>query len=217
MDELSKSHEQLKLLQPILEIIRRAPKFEQDIEFLLGSPSLAQHLMQQRQGQWMPQSSASSKHYSPPELQQYIDRLHHLATENPIVLLPYVYHMYSAILAGGAMIKRLVKLAYGLKSDHGVQIFILSQDPNLPNAQAVRKKLKHILDYEMKLSDEDKQLILQESMQVFRQNNALVATVKDTNSFAIAVRQLVLHIVGIAFALGAVSAAIVWRLGRDNK
>ena len=202
-------HEQLKLLHPLLHIIRRAPRFEQDFASLLGNEILVREVMQRRL--WM---SGQSKMYSPPELQAYIDRLRHLSEEKPIALIAYVYHMYMAILAGGAMIKRMVKIAYGLKSDDGVRIFVLPYDDEFPNSKVIRNKLKHILNHDMQLTENDKQLILQESSQVFQRNNALVATVKDSDVFAVAFRRGIRRMGAILFVIGAILATLFFVYGR---
>lgn len=198
--EAHKNHEQLKLLYPMLNIFRRAPRFEEDFRSLLGSDILVHEVMQRRI--WM--LPGHPKQYSPPVLQTYIDRLRHLSKERPIVLVAYVYHMYSAILAGGSIIKRMVKVAYRLKSDDGVRIFVLPYNDEFPNSKAIHNKLKHIVNHEMQLSEDDKQQIMDESFQVYRLNNALVATVKDSDVFAVTFRRCVRGMGAILLAIGVI-------------
>ena len=201
--EEHKNHEQLKFIYPLLNVMRRAPRFEDDFASLLGSEILVHEVMQRRL--W---TSGDSKLYSPPELQSYIDRLRHLSKENPIVLVAYVYHMYSAIFAGGAIVKRMVKLAYGIKSDDGVQIFILPHDDEFPNSQVFQNKFKRIINHDLQITESDKQQIIQESMQVFQRNNTLVATVKDSDIFAVVFRRFTRSIGGILLVVIVIIAVV---------
>jgi heme oxygenase len=199
-----KDHEHLKQFYHMLEILRRAPRFEKDMKSLLGSEDLANQLKQRRCTE-----GAQKKAYSPPELQAYIDQLRLLSNDNPVALLAYVYAMYSAILSGGAMIRPMVKRAYGLKTDEGVQMFMIAHDDEFPNSKSVQKKMKQILNEDMQLSEDDKQLILTESPKVFARNNALVASVKDTAIFATTSRDCLRYIGGIIIAVGVAIAAMV--------
>ncbi len=208
--EEHKNHEQLKLLHPMLNILRRAPSFEDDFRSLLGSEILVREVMQRRI--WM--LPGQSKQYSPPVLQAYIDRLRHLSKERPIVLVAYVYHMYSAILAGGTIIKRIVKMTYGLKSDDGVQIFVLPYNDDFTNSKVVHNKLKHVVNHEMQLSEDHKQQIIDESLQVFLLNNALAATVKDSDVFAVTFRRCVRNMGAVFLAIGAICVLFFVFYGR---
>jgi heme oxygenase len=199
--EKHKHHKHLKLIHPILSILRCGKRFEEDMKSLLGSDDLATKLMQRR-------GPSHEARYSPPELQAYVDRLRHLSKDNPTVLIAYIYTMYSAIMAGGAIIRRIVKRAFGLTTDHGVQLFVLPHCDDFPNSKAVRNALKKIINEDMQLSEEEKQLIIKEAQTVFQRNNALVATVKDTAVFTAASRRCLMDVGGIAIAVAVIIAAV---------
>jgi heme oxygenase len=214
LEERHKDHQQLKLLLPLLPLIRRGPKFEQDMEALLGGDKeLAQKLVQRR----CPQTDSKNGNktvYSPPELQAYIDNLHRLSEENPLALLAYVYAMYGAIMAGGFIIKRMVRRAFSLKTNEGVHIFEVEvEGSGFANVKALRNEMKRILNEDMNLSKEQEDLILAESPQVFVRNNALVATVQDTFVFARATQDCIrfLALVVIAPLLVVVMAVYLAR------
>ena len=85
-----------------------------------------------------------------------------------------------AIFAGGFLIKRMVKHAFSLKSDDGIQIFVLETDTNV---KAFRNHFKSILNETIKVTEEQVQLLMEESTQVLTRNNLLVATVQTTRAF----------------------------------
>lgn len=207
--EKHKDHKQLGLLYPILPILRRGSRFEEDMKSLLGGEDLVRALIQRRVTK-----NEEKRVYSPPELQAYIDHLHDLSNDNPVALVAYVYSMYSAIMAGGAIIKRMVKRAYSIKTEEGVQIFIIDVDANFPNSKTVSNEMKRIINAEMEISEEEKELILKESSQVFVQNNALVATVKDTAIFATATKDCLRFFGSIVVSLLVVLIAILTVYGK---
>jgi heme oxygenase len=177
--EKHREHAQLRLLYPLLPQLRRASFFEQDMISLLGSKSSADLVMARRISMRDGQDQ-----FSPPELQEYINHLRMLSEKDPLLLLPYFYSMYGAIFAGGAIIKRMVKRAFSLKNDEGVEMFNVSfQDSDFKNVTEFRNEMKRRLDEVMEISEDDKDRIVQESPQVFVRNNALVATAQDSDVF----------------------------------
>jgi heme oxygenase len=155
---------------------------------LLRNGDLVEELKQRRV-----LKTGKQKVYSPPELQAYIDNLRHLSENDPVALIAYVSAMYGAIMAGGAMIKRMVKKAYSIKNEEGVQIFIIDVDDKFPNSKKVSNEMKRIINVEMTLSEDEKKRIISESSKVFARNNALVATVQNTAVFATATRHCLLY------------------------
>jgi len=142
--EKHKDHEQLKLLYPMLNILRRASRFEADMKYLVGNDKIkAEQIMNRRikchsnhkkshdndndndnsngngnissnNNDMMVVDVNDEVVFHPPELQEYIDTLRHYSKTNPILLIPYIFAMYGAITAGGYMIKRMVKTAFRL-------------------------------------------------------------------------------------------------------
>jgi heme oxygenase len=177
--ERHKDHPQLKLLYPLLPTLRRAKLFEKDMTSLLQSQEKADLLKDRRIHR-----GDNGEEFSPPELQAYIDHLRQLSDEDPSLLIPYIYSMYGAIMAGGSIIKRMVKVAFSLKTNDGVQMLVMSMEGSgYKNIAEFRKDMKQQLDEKMNLTKDQEERILCEGPEVFKRNNALVATVKDTKVF----------------------------------
>jgi len=187
--ETHKHHPQLGLFHPYLEILRRAPNFERDMEFMLrDSTTTTMKELRQRRRRKMNTTNEEDE-FSPPELQDYIDNLRRLSDENPIVLVAYVHHMYGAIMAGGFMIKKMVQRVFSLQKDgnsDGVQAFevdLTNDTKKFTTVKGLRKEMNRIINEEMKLTPQQEEAILKESPSVFVRNNALVATAKETPAF----------------------------------
>lgn len=194
-------HPALQKLQPIVPIFQRASRFRKDILFMMPNELEAKELMERRRcrrkvvdtiASSTSSLSADGKadtsvlQYSPPELQAYVDRLHHVAETNPIQLLAYMYSMYGAITGGGYIISRTVQRAFSLPRDDklGVQIFDFDfQNTPYQSGKAAWNEFKRILDDDIQLDESDIQLLLEEAPKVFVGNNALVGTVHETLAF----------------------------------
>ncbi|KAI9992936.1 hypothetical protein PInf_014878 [Phytophthora infestans] len=116
-------HDAFRGLYEILNEIARADGIAKDLRFYLGED-------------W------STKYQSTQAVQNYVNHLQELEKKNPILVLPYCYHMYMAMLAGGAMIKKL----------------------------ALRDTIKEKIDT-VPHDEETKKKILAESMTCFKMNN----------------------------------------------
>merc|ERR1712032_1195831 len=81
----------------------------------------------------------------------------------------------------------MVKRAMGLKKDNdeGVRAFSFTE----LNSRDLRRRLKHAVNNELKLSKGEEEKILKESEEVFNRNNLLVGTVQNSQSFNDAVRK----------------------------
>jgi heme oxygenase len=178
--EHHKEHPQLNLLSPLLPTLRRAELFEKDVVSLLQSQEKADLLRDRR----IHKDDNGKEYFSPPELQAYIDHLRQLSDEEPFLLIPYIYSMYGAIMAGGSIIKRMVKVAFSLKTNDGVEMLVMSMEgSSYKNIAEFRKDMRRRLDEKMNLTKDQEERILCEAPAVFKRNNALVATVKDTTVF----------------------------------
>jgi heme oxygenase len=140
--------------------------------------------------------------------------------------------MYSAILAGGAIIKRVVKTTLSLKTDAGVEMFNMSfssteegtepADSTFPatfpgvectNRAEFRMAFRRTFNEEMELSESAQLRIVEEAPHVFVRNNALVATARDTDAFRTVWATFVTCLWAILASLGAVVLA-VWMYPR---
>ncbi|CAJ1911753.1 unnamed protein product [Cylindrotheca closterium] len=179
--EKHKDDSRLSAIYPLLPILQRAALFEKDMISLLENDEKAAELLKARR---IRTDENGKETFSPPELQTYINHLRKLSEEQPILLIPYIYSMYGAIMAGGTAIKRMVKRAFSLKTDGGVEMFgIPLEGSDYKNVKEFRNDMKSKLEDEMELTAEEEVLILEEAPKVFIRNNALVATATDTEVF----------------------------------
>jgi heme oxygenase len=230
--EIHKTHPQLGCLYQLLPVLRRAPLFEKDMTALLvGSANnkdegVAADLKRRR----ITVDDNGIETFSPPELQRYITHLRKLSKEDPLLLLPYIYSMYSAILAGGAIIKRMVKTTFSLKTDAGVEMFLMSfsskeevsqqqqqqqpqPQPGFSNRAEFRTAFRRIINDDMEISESDQVRIVEEAPRVFARNNALVATARDTDAFRTVWANFQTYLWMIPASVGAVILA-VWMSSR---
>ena len=164
-------HPELSKLARFLPTLRRSAGFEADLRFFLSDEQLAATKERCQRGE-------------PPELAAYLARLEELERSDPILLLAYAYHMYMAIFAGGYQIRRAVKKALRLKDEQGTRAFCF--DDLGPSTKGFREEYKHAINTELSVTEEEMSRLLGESIRVFAQNNALVATVQDSEAFATA-------------------------------
>ena len=232
-----KDHPQLGCLFKFLPLLRRAPLFEKDMAALLGGTiddNKEGAVKELKRRRITVDGDTGIERFSPPELQEYITHLRRLSEEDPLLLLPYIYSMYSAILAGGAIIKRMVKTTLSLKTDAGVEMFHMSfssrkeeeeEDNNEPadsttfpgvmctNRAEFRIAFRNTINEEMKISESDQLRIVKEAPQVFVRNNALVATARNTDAFRAVWSTFITWLWVILTSLGAVVLA-VWMYPR---
>ena len=204
--EKHKSHPALKQLYPLLPYLRRSPKFEEDMKFLLGGKQEEVDLLTSRRSSI---GEDGNEEFSPPELQAYIDHLRKLSDDQPLLLIPYIYSMYGAILAGGSIIKRMVRGAFSLNDDRGVSMFVVALDGSqFKNILEFRNAMRKTLDEETSLTPEEEELILAEAPKVFQRNNSLVATVKDSQVFMTVWKRCQNYaVLGVSVAIAILAAA----------
>jgi heme oxygenase len=222
--KLHKTHPQLGRLYQLLPLLRRAPLFEKDMTALLVGTAKEEEDNNKDEGaatdlkrRRITVDDNGIETFSPPELQTYITHLRKLSNEDPLLLLPYVYSMYSAILAGGAIIKRMVKTTFSLKTDAGVEMFLMSfsskeeesqQQPVFSNCAEFRTAFRRIIDDDMEISESDQVRIVKEAPRVFARNNALVATARDTDAFRTVWANFQTYLWMIPASVGAVILAV---------
>ena len=192
--ELQKGHKQIGKIYPLLELMRRAPGFRKDMEYYLTSDRRAELDQMVQRGE----NSV---------MEDFLQHLDRISKEDPVLILAYIYHEYAGILAGGQIIKRIVQKALGLSkdSDDGVQCFCMSDKTIAP--KIVMSRMKRILNEDIAITEEQHQRIVDEGVEVFRRNNALVNTIHTTNAWADASRaclkRVAIPLVGITVFIGA--------------
>ncbi|XP_077295565.1 heme oxygenase [Arctopsyche grandis] len=128
-----------------------------------------------------------TKHFTRPEVAEYLDRLNTLKTERPLLLLAYVYHLYLGLLSGGQIIRTKRKLRkftwsflnYFKPTDSHVDWVVEFGDMNIGETKKkIRQSINEIAE---NLNDEERLALLDESKKVFMYNNNIIKSVKGTN------------------------------------
>ena len=103
--------------------------------------------------------------------------------------------MYLALLAGGQLIKKIVKKTLGLSSEDGLAVFRFPEGKH-----DIKKKFMDNINA-MDLSREQKDMIIKEKIRIFQMNNAIASTVKTTFSSSQRLIKLIVIIVLLWFFL----------------
>ena len=88
----------------------------------------------------------------------------------------YAHSMYLALLAGGQIIKKIVKRTLGLQDDNGLAIFTFPEGKH-----QLKKQFMDNINA-LDLSREEKDRIIEEKLRVFQMNNAIASNVKASFS-----------------------------------
>ncbi|KAL4128733.1 hypothetical protein PRNP1_007853 [Phytophthora ramorum] len=150
--KIHKEHEAFSGLYELLDEIARADKIAKDLRYYLGED-------------W------NTKYQPTPAVQDYVKHLQELGKKNPILALPYCYHMYMAILAGGMMIKKLVKRSFKPPEGDGLNAFAFDVKSNKALRDTIKDKINAV-----PYDEATKKLILVESMNCFKMNNQVVGS-----------------------------------------
>ncbi|KAJ0402341.1 hypothetical protein ATCC90586_006537 [Pythium insidiosum] len=141
-----KNNDALRGLHEILPDFQRADAFAKDLAFYLGDD-------------W------STKHNPTSAAANYVKRIKEVEKQNPELLLAYFYHMYTALLAGGQMVRKMVKRSFDLKETTGLEVFEFTK-----NRLAIRTTIKDRID-SVAIDETKRKLIMDESLRIFDMNN----------------------------------------------
>lgn len=158
--------------------LERTKAFEKDLQYYLGSD-------------WQGKLELTEP------TKKYCDRIIAAAKEDPTLLVAYSHSMYLALLAGGQIIKRIVRKTLGLPNEEGLAIF------DFPGSD--RKDVKDHLKYNINCLDltrSQKDMILKEKRLCFQMNNAIAESVQlKPSSFKRLFMLLILLLAGFLLIL----------------
>ena len=138
----------------------RIGAFEQDLTFFCGEDA-SKHV----------RSSESIK-----SVRVYVQHLESLERADPVLLLPYAYHLTLAVLSGGQQIKRLVQRGLGLQNA-GVAVLHFDFD-QVGSRTELKQSFKSAVDkVGASLTEDTLRRLESESVNVFRLNNAMVSEI----------------------------------------
>lgn len=158
----------------------RAEQFEKDVTFYLGSDWKSQY-----------QPSAAGK--------KYLDRLNEIIETDPLLLVAYVATIHLGMLAGGQIMKGIIKKTLGLNGDEGTEVFAYD-DP-----KSVKMQLKDTIN-NLGLDREAIEKIFVEKNLVFQMNGDVIANVPVTlGSFQRLFKFIIVVIVLLIIVLMSIS------------
>ncbi|KAI9913687.1 hypothetical protein PsorP6_006488 [Peronosclerospora sorghi] len=164
-----KTHKAFSGLYELFDEFARADGIAKDLYFYLGE-------------NWM------SKYQPTPAVHDYVKHLQELEKKDPILVLPYFYHMYMAMLAGGMIIKKMVQRSFTLPEKQGLNSFSYHvENPKVTSSnlivqmysqslyvwQTLCKSIKDKINA-VPHDAETKKLLLVESVTCFKRNNQVV-------------------------------------------
>ncbi|XP_077971397.1 heme oxygenase 2-like [Styela clava] len=108
-----------------------------------------------------------------PAAQQYVSHLEEICGENPDILIAYVHTMYLALLAGGYILRKIIRRTLGLSTDDGLMIFHFSEGSRIELKNHIKNAINR-----MDLDVDLKEQIVQEKIKIFEMNNEIIANVQ---------------------------------------
>ena len=103
----------------------------------------------------------------------YVNRIHELASSDPVCLIAHAYTRYMGDLSGGQALKRVVRSALELPEGVGTAFYEFAQIPTIEDKKAFKEKYRQALD--SLLIDEDSiKRIIAEANYAFTLNRNVV-------------------------------------------
>jgi len=107
------------------------------------------------------------------EVEEYLAHLRTLEAEEPYLLIPYVYHLFMALLSGGQVMK--AKRAMGGGGGGSMQVLDFGDKA----LGSLKKQMKGAVnEVGRQLGEETVEQIIRESVEVFRWNNTIINSVQ---------------------------------------
>eukprot|EP00877_Chromochloris_zofingiensis_P001692 jgi/Chrzof1/11523/UNPLg00457.t1_GUN2B[v5.2] len=152
LEHLVQKHSDTPELAPVVKVVSNIPRkaaMEEDLQFYLG-PNWANHLAKSRAAE------------------AYVQHLHLLSEQNPVLLLPYAYSFYIPIVLG--FLGQRIHRALQLDSDEGLAFF------SVPDKSMRLQELRDAVNAAGKMmSQQVRQQVVQEAVTHFKLNNSVVA------------------------------------------
>ena len=141
-----------------IEGMRRTKAFEADLDFFFGTS-------------WRTK-------VDPKPVQDYVAHLEKLAQDDPLLLTPYVYHLYMGLLSGGQLLSKKRSLTGAPQDEQGTAVTTFPGE----TPGNLKKKLRSATNGLGEELDKDlKERIIEEGVNVFKLNNSIIHTVEGVN------------------------------------
>ena len=132
----------------------RASQLAQDVTFFLGPD-------------WRKQNPPS------PAAVKYVDRINYVMEKEPVLIFAHAQTMFMAALAGGQILKKIVRKGLGLTGSDGL-LFFEFPDDNVVSVKADIRSSVNGLKMEKKMIDR----VVAEKELIFQLNNGIAANVE---------------------------------------
>ena len=160
-EELFRHQDHKRLWCLYIPELMRCHAFEEDLKYFFGD-------------NWSSLVSPS------PATKDFVQHIHDVGKENPILLATYCHSFYLALMAGGQIIKSMITKSLGLKNGLGTATFQFKSK----NAGQLKKQLKDSING-LGVDDETKNKLIQEKILAYNMTNAIVKEIKlKPSSFA---------------------------------
>jgi heme oxygenase len=177
----------------IIAGIERTNAFEADLDFYFGPGYLKEYSIR-------------------PSVAEYLSHLQTLEEREPLRLMAYLYHLYMGLLSGGQILKRKRDLrnrfkrklhslfqwfGFGIPSSSGNSLLGTAFGQPRPGdaityfgdgrtISDIKKEITFTMnDIASDLSTDEKNSLLEESLEVFRRNNEIVGSIQRTGFIAL--------------------------------
>ncbi|XP_046400685.1 heme oxygenase 2 [Ischnura elegans] len=159
--------------------MRRTEGFKEDLDYYLGE-------------NW-------TETYAPREsVMKYLMHLRELESNDPDMLMAYIFHLYMGLLSGGQILRKKRQLVsrylpFFSSNSRGDKVTEFGEASIL----SLKKQMNTAMnDIAQSLSDEQREKLIEESKMVFELNNQIIRTVRGTNR--VVIKKLVIAAASIA-------------------
>lgn len=119
-----------------------------------------------------------------PAGQVYVDRIHHVANTDPVLLIAHAYTRYMGDLSGGQALRNIVRSALKLPPDQGTALHEFEQLPTMDAKRTFKEKYRAALNA-LTIDDATIQRIVDEANLAFTLNRDVVHELEDDVKAAI--------------------------------
>lgn len=139
----------------------RAPGFEADLEYYLGK-------------NWR---ERVEEEFTTPGVRSYVAHLEELARDDPVLLVPYAFHLHMGMLSGGQILRNTARRTMSLpRSGEGVEMFSLTYRGERGGAVSrLKREYRAVVDgLGSDLDEARTEAFVAASVECFRRNNVIV-------------------------------------------
>ncbi|XP_053620363.1 heme oxygenase 1 [Plodia interpunctella] len=173
------------------KILHRKRAFEEDLFHYLGE-------------EWKTNPKA-------PALENYLQHLQDLERENPKLLMAYVYHLYLGLLSGGQILAKKRKM-FGEKNPTPETYIDKVTDFSEADIGQLKKDFREVMNQiAEKLTEDEKQALIDESTQVFLMNNLIVNSVGGQDQV---IKNMLYKVSAVAILM--VGAVLAYKMHKFN-